>query len=182
MKDVKGSAALSDVLTDRSFEDPAPVERLDLRGKLDASITVTPGAVRSGETVGVHLRLRNVSTRPLPLGFTAHSGPMIRMEVKGPGGFVDPPPPPAPLMRPGPPYAIALTLHPGAEIVHETTWKSVRREWDRREGVAPFPDGNGPFLEAGPLPPGRYEFRIQAMFHFEGGGLEPPVGVLDIVG
>jgi hypothetical protein len=179
MREVTGRVPLGEVLHDRSYEDPTPYEREDLSGKLEVSLTATPASGRPGDRIQVRLLFRNVSEAPIRLPFTAHSGPMMTLEVRGPEGYFDPPLPKESRPRLGPPYAIAVSLHPGAEIVHEAEWRAVIRELDLPEGVPP-PPGGGPYRIVAPAPPGRYELRIQAMFHYEGFGLERPVAVVEI--
>jgi hypothetical protein len=186
MKKISGKVLLREVLHDRSFEvDRAPEVR-DLSGVLEASITVSPNRVKSGDKVLVNLSIKNASQLPINLSFVAHVGPMMDLTVTGPDsdGVVYPPPNPPLIARPGPPYSVGLTLMPGGEVFHDVEWEVVLREWtlDARSPVPiPLRGYESSTRPVGPLAPGRYGVQINAMFHYTGYGIEDPVGWFEVI-
>lgn len=186
MKKVSARTTLRDILYDRSFETDRKLELRDLRGVLEARVIVDPSRVKSWEEVSVCLSLRNLGELPIDLSFVAHEGPMMDLAVSGPDSdeMVYPPPNPPMISRPGPPYAIGLTLMPEGEIFHEAEWVAARYAWILDAGgpvPIPLRGYNSAVRPVGPLAPGRYMIRVNAMLHYAGYGIEDPVGLLNIV-
>jgi hypothetical protein len=185
-KEIKERILLREILHDRSFEIDEALEIRDLSRALKTSITVEPRRARSGENVRVNLSIKNTGDQPVDLSFVAHQGPMLDLEVTGPDSD-DPvyPPPGQPMIaRPGPPYAVGVTLMPGGEIFHEAGWEALCYDWnDDAKGPVPIPLRGYKFAvrPIGPLNPGCYRIRINAMFHYAGYGIEEPVGLLEII-
>jgi hypothetical protein len=187
LKEIKGKISLHEVLHDRSFETvKTPVEQ-DLSDVIITRITASPSSVKSGESVLVRLSIKNAGDRPVDLSFVAHVGPMMDLDVTGPDSdeLIYPPPNPPPIARPGPPYAVGLTLLPGGEVHHEAEWVASSYEWSPGlEGPVPIPlrGYESAVVPAGPLAPGHYRIQVNAMFHYAGHGIEEPVGLLEIIG
>lgn len=187
MKKIGRRVSLREVLHDRSFETDEAPEVRDLSGILEARITVRPRRVKSGEKVRVCLSIQNTGERPIDLSFVAHEGPMLDLTVTGPDSdeVVYPPPNPPLIARPGPPYAVGLTLMPGGEVFHEAEWEATSRDWnlDVRSPVPiPLRGYESSVRPVGPLARGRYKIQVNAMFHYAGYGIEDPAGWLDVIG
>jgi hypothetical protein len=185
MKEVTGRIPLKEVLHDRSFEVEKTPELQNLNGVVETRISVTPQSVKSGERVLVKLSIKNAGDRPVDLSFVAHVGPMMDLDVTGPDSdmLVYPPPNPPPIARPGPPYAVGLTLLPEGEVFHEAEWVASSYEWSPGlEGPVPIPlRGYASSVRpVGPLASGHYRILVRAMFHYAGYSLEEPVGLLEV--
>lgn len=176
-------ANLEDVLAKSECEvadaKPDVLENVDLKGKLEVTLTAAPTKTKPGGQVDLQVTFTNKSQAPLPLSFRID--PVARFEVETfdakkkradmPSGSPPPPPKGHAAPPPGDTRVARITILPAGFARVRIPWQASRMKWapDQVRGTAV--EKGYPRKPAGPLPRGKYQVKIVTPLIgvFEGG-------------
>jgi hypothetical protein len=174
-------ANLEDMLLKSSCEEPSvkpdTIQPIDLKGKLEVTLTASPTKPAPGSKVDLLVTFANKSKDPLILHFKID--PLPRFEVEAydtkkaakradlPAG--SPPPPPKGATQPPPSEAKSarITIAPNGSARARIAWDAVKTKWAPEKLRGTPPERGYPRAPAGPLPKGKYNIKV----------LSPLVGV-----
>lgn len=187
-------ANLEDVLAKSECEvadaKPDVLENVDLKGKLEVTLTAAPTKTKPGGQVDLQVTFTNKSQAPLPLSFRID--PVARFEIETydakkkradmPSGSPPPPPKGHSAPPPGDARVAKITILPAGFARVRIPWQASRMKWapDQVRGTAV--EKGYPRKPAGPLPRGKYQVKIVTPLIgvFEGGDHEVSAPKVDI--
>ena len=165
---------LEDMLLKVSCEEPNvkpdSMPPVDLKGKLEVTVSASPTKSAPGGKVDLLVSFVNKSKEPLTLHFKIDPVPRFELEVYDtkalskradmPAG--SPPPPPKGATQPTPSEAktARVTVAPNGSARVRMPWEAVKMKWapEKFRGT-PFERGY-PRAAAGPLPKGKYSVKV----------------------
>lgn len=174
---------LEDMLLKSACEEPAvkpdSIQPVDLKGKLEVSVSASPTKSAPGGKVDLLVTFANKSKDPLILHFKID--PLPRFEIEAwdtkkspkradlPAG--NPPPPPKGATQPPPSEAKSarITIAPNGSARARLPWEAVKMKWAPEKFRGTPPERGYPRAAAGPLPKGKYNVKV----------LTPLVGVAE---
>lgn len=159
---------LEDVLSKSSCEkagqNPDSIENVDMKGKLEVTLTATPSKVPPGGKVDLLITFTNKSKDPLTLFFKIDPVPRFEIEaydkknkrVDMPAG--NPPPLPAGVSQPPPAEAktARVTLAPNGSARVRRAWEAVKMKWAPEKARGTPPEKGFPRKPAGSLGKGKF--------------------------
>ena len=160
--------ALMKVACEESNVKPDSIAPIDLKGKLEVTVSASPTKPAPGGKVDLLVTYANKSKEPLTLHFKID--PVARFEVevldkKGkradmPAG--NPPPPPKGATQPPPSEAKSarLTIAPNGFARARLSWEAVKTKWAPEKYRGTPPERGYPRTPAGPLPKGKYTVKV----------------------
>lgn len=148
---------------------PDTISPVDLKGKLETKITVSPAKVAPGGKVDFLVSFTNKSKDPLTLHFRID--PTARFEIEAfdakKNNRVEMPAGKPPPFKKGetPPAAAEpktgrVTLVANGSARARVTWEAVKTRWAPEKVRGTPPERGYPRLPAGPLPKGKYKVRV----------------------
>jgi hypothetical protein len=172
---------LEDLLLKSACEEPNAkpdsMQPVDLKGKLQVTVTASPTKPPPGGKVDLLVTYANKSKDPLVLHFKIDPLPRFEVEVYDtkkapkrvdlPAG--NPPPPPKGATQPpaSEPKSARITIAPNGSARARIAWEAVRMKWAPEKYRGTPPERGYPRAPAGPLPKGKYNIKV----------LSPLVGV-----
>lgn len=147
---------------------PETLTPIDLKGKLEVTLTASPTKVTKGTKADLLVMYANKSKEPLTLHFRIDPLPRFEVEAfdaKSKRADLPPgKPPPAPKGQNAPPPSEAktarVTLAPGGSARAHVQWEAVRTRWAPEKVRGTPPERGYPRSPAGPLPKGKYTVRV----------------------
>lgn len=156
---------------------PDSVPPVDLKGKLEVTLSASPTKPAPGGKVDLLVPFANTSAEPLVLHFKLDPVPRFDTEAydtKAAAKRADlpagrPPPPPKGATQPAPSEAKSarITIAPNGSARARVPWDAVKTKWAPEKYRGTPPERGYPRAPAGPLPKGKYNVRV----------LSPLVGV-----
>lgn len=167
-------ANLEDMLLKSACEEPDvkpdSIPPVDLKGKLEVTLTGSPTKPSPGGKVDLLVTFANKSKDPLILHFKIDPVPRFEVEVwdtkKSPkradmpaGG---PPPPPKGATQPPPSDAKSarITIAANGSARARIPWDAVKMKWAPEKYRGTPPERGFPRSPAGPLPKGKYNVKV----------------------
>jgi hypothetical protein len=169
-------ANLEDMLLKSSCEEanvkPDSVTPVDLKGKLEVTVTASPTKLGAGGKADLMVTYANKSKDPLVLHFKIDPLPRFEVEVwdqptkKGPKRADlpagSPPPPPKGATQPPASEAKSarVTIAPNGVARARIPWEAVKMKWAPEKFRGTPPERGYPRAAAGPLPKGKYTVKV----------------------
>jgi hypothetical protein len=164
---------LEDMLLKSSCEEPNvkpdSMSPVDLKGKLEVSVTASPTKSTGGGKVDLLVTFANKSKEPLVLHFKLDPVPRFELEVydtkKGkradmPAPPTPPPPKGATQPPPSEPKSARITIAPNGSARARMPWEAVKMKWAPEKYRGTPPERGYPRAPAGPLPKGKYGLKV----------------------
>lgn len=174
-------ANLPDVLLESACEepnvDPESVKSVDLKGKLEVTVSPSPPSVSRGGKADLVVTFANKTKAPLTLHFRIDPTPRFEVETYDKKGKLadrprgEPPPPPKGVNppEPTPPKSARVTIAANGTARATIPWQAVRTKWAPEKVRGTPPEMGYPRKPAGPLRRGKYTVKV----------LTPLVGVFE---
>lgn len=147
---------------------PESVQAVDLKGKLEVTVTASPTKVAPGGKTDLLVTFANKSKEPLPLQFRLD--PLARFETETYDAKTKradmPPgkPPPPPKGHTPPPPADQkvgmITLAPNGSARVHVPWEAVKMKWAPQKVRGTAVEKGYPRVAAGPVAKGKYTVKV----------------------
>lgn len=164
---------LEEVLSKSACEEPNlkpdSLPPVDLKGKLEVSLTASPTKVAPGGKADLFVSFVNKSKEPITLHFRVDPVPRFEVEaydakknnrVDTPAG--KPPPPPKGVTPPpaSEPKSARVTLSPNGSAKVKLPWEAVKTKWAPEKVRGTPPERGYPRSPAGPLGKGKVILKV----------------------
>jgi hypothetical protein len=164
---------LEDMLLKSSCEEssvkPDSISPVDLKGKLEVTVTASPTKSAGGGKVDLLVTFANKTKEPLVLHFRLDPVPRFELEVYDVkkakrADMPAPPTPPPPKGATQPPASEAksarITIAPNGSARARMPWEAVKMKWAPEKYRGTPPERGYPRAAAGPLPKGKYSIKV----------------------
>jgi hypothetical protein len=164
---------LEDLLLKSACEEPNvkpdSMQPVDLKGKLEVSVSASPTRSAGGGKVDLLVTFANKSKEPLVLHFKIDPVPRFEIEVYDtkkskradvPAGPTPPPPKGATQPPPSEAKSARVTIAPNGSARARMPWEAVKMKWAPEKFRGTPPERGYPRAAAGPLPKGKYLVKV----------------------
>lgn len=164
---------LEDMLLKSACEEanvkPDSITPVDLKGKLEVSVTASPTKAAPGGKVDLLVTFANKSKDPLVLHFRIDPVPRFEIEVYEtkknarvdmPTGPKPPAPKGAVQAAPSEAKSARVTIAPNGSARARMPWDAVKMKWAPEKLRGTPPERGYPRSPAGPLPKGKYNVKV----------------------
>ena len=164
---------LEDLLLKNACEEPNvkpdSMQPVDLKGKLEVSVSASPTRSAGGGKVDLLVTFANKSKEPLVLHFKIDPVPRFEIEVYDtkkskradvPTGPTPPPPKGATQPPPSEAKSARVTIAPNGSARARMPWEAVKMKWAPEKYRGTPPERGYPRAAAGPLPKGKYLVKV----------------------
>ncbi|MDB5213931.1 MAG: hypothetical protein JWO86_1858 [Myxococcaceae bacterium] len=148
---------------------PDSIQPVDLKGKLEVSVSASPTRSAGGGKVDLLVAFVNKSKEPLVLHFKIDPVPRFEIEVYDtkkskradvPTGPTPPPPKGATQPPPSEAKSARITIAPNGSARARMPWEAVKMKWAPEKYRGTPPERGYPRAAAGPLPKGKYLVKV----------------------
>jgi hypothetical protein len=164
---------LEDMLLKSSCEEPNvkpdTISPVDLKGKLEVSLSASPTRSAGGGKVDLLVTFANKTKAPLVLHFKIDPVPRFETEVYDtkknkradmPAGSTPPPPKGATQPPASEAKSARVTIAPAGSARARIPWEAVKMKWAPEKYRGTPPERGYPRAPAGPLPKGKYLVKV----------------------
>jgi hypothetical protein len=164
---------VEDMLLKSSCEEssvkPDSISPVDLKGKLEVTVSASPTKAAGGGKVDLLVTFANKTKEPLVLHFRIDPVARFELEVYDVkkakrADMPAPPTPPPPKGATQPPASEAksarITIAPNGSARARMPWEAVKMKWAPEKYRGTPPERGYPRAPAGPLPKGKYSVKV----------------------